>query len=85
MRAGRVAEAQPQVVSALEALSRKSRVDVLALAWLALAHHVSGEVADALGDPQSAAEHYRQAARIAPKCWFGRRPYGASVIGRAAS
>ena len=85
VRAGRVAEAQPQVVSALEALSRKSRVDVLALAWLALAHHVSGEVADALGDPQSAAEHYRQAARIAPKCWFGRRPYGASVIGRAAS
>ena len=42
--------------------------------WLALAHHVSGEVAGALGDAGAAAEHYRQAARIAPRCWFGRPP-----------
>jgi tetratricopeptide (TPR) repeat protein len=74
VRAGRAAEAQPELVSALEVLARKARADVLALAWLALAHHVGGEVATALGDRRAATEHFHEAARIAPKCWFGRPP-----------
>jgi len=73
-RAGRAEEGKEAVAAAVDSLSDRARTDVLALAWLALAHRVSGEAADAAGDRRSAAEHYRKAARIAPRCWFGRPP-----------
>lgn len=74
VRAGRAAEAQGVAAAAIEPLTRRSRTDVAAATWVALAHRVSGEVAGALGDGRGAAEHYREAARIAPKCWFGETP-----------
>ena len=74
LRAGQAAEAHSLAVSALTSLQRRSRTDVPSVAWLALAHHVTGGAAAALGDGAAADEHYRQAARIAPKCWFGTRP-----------
>jgi hypothetical protein len=74
VRAGRVTEAVGSGASAIDSLMRGSRTDVLALAWLALAYRVNGEIADALGDRRAADQHYRRAAVISPKCWFGRPP-----------
>jgi serine/threonine-protein kinase len=85
LRTGRAGEARARAADARDELLRQSRTDVLALAWLALAHRVSGEAALAVGAAAEAAEHFRAAARIAPRCWFGRPPPGASLAGRAAS
>jgi serine/threonine-protein kinase len=73
VRVGRGAEGQALASRALEAVERRGRTDVLALAWAALAHRVNGEIDAALGDRRAAADHFRAAARIAPRCWFGRR------------
>jgi thioredoxin-like negative regulator of GroEL len=75
--ARRVGEAQAIIGAVVDTLTRRARTDVLALAWLALAHHVSGEAAVAAGDWASAADHFREAVRIAPRCWFGRPPQAA--------
>ena len=49
------------------------RTSVEAHVWTALAHRVAGDAALAAGDTITAERHFREAARIAPACWFGRR------------
>jgi serine/threonine-protein kinase len=76
LAAGDTVAAQTRLEGVVDVLTKRARTDVFALAWLAVAHRVSGEVAGAVGERRVAAEHYRRAAHIAPRCWFGRPPQG---------
>jgi serine/threonine-protein kinase len=83
--AGDTAAARARLEGVVDVLTKRARTDVLALAWLAVAHRVSGEVAEAMGERRVAAEHYRRAAHVAPRCWFGGAPKAESPGPRAAS
>ena len=72
-RSGDARRALDLASEALASLQRRGRTSVEAHVWTALAHRAVADAAAATDDRIAVERHSREAARIAPACWFGRR------------